>query len=461
MPLQSDVALLLADYKELVLRYEALSRAIASRPAPAPQQPAPSAGPPADSMSYAAPAVLQQSHPQTIPVTAAASASDRAGGAEQQSMAGSQFIQRAEEAAEPDLLGGALAPSDPQDSSSAAAQHTAAAAFDPFGPVADTAHGNATDRSVAGPAGPPPADPFLALERAASAIGSPSSGVQTAQDADSELAAFRAELPAAEPDDAQQLAATPAASASQLESAAAGDVADLPGSAGVDASSTPVTAIASSVPEPAAADSAQPDAAQPRSAVAPSEEIVPGNAPSGTDTAAWEASWGDGSGDASAGTEATTAGEPVEHPAEAVHTAPLVVADSTDHAELSPSADATPDPAQDASANADAPAAADGHDSSAAATQKPLTEDDAAQPAAGAGDQAKPDPSVPNGLHAVEARAMESVSAPHDQPPDTGLFAGLDVEARSVDKAAGEEGNGVQDESATEQSDDRAQADGF
>ena len=257
------MALLLADYKELVLRYETLSRAIARQPAPAPApsppQPTPAARSPVFGMNSAAPAAQWQSHPQTAPLPTTAGASVITEGAAPERVVGSQFIQRAEEAAEPDLLGAALMSSGSQDTSAAATQHTAAqhpaaVPFDPFGSIADAAQNGATDRSSAGHAAPAPMDPFLVLERAASAMGPPSSGVQTEQDAESELAAFRAELPASEPDGTlQPVAAAPAADVSQPGPTAAHDEVEPPGGAGADASSAPLTVIASSAREPTTA----------------------------------------------------------------------------------------------------------------------------------------------------------------------------------------------------------------
>ena len=152
--------------------------------------------------------------------------------------------------------------------------------------------------------------------------------------------------------------------------------------------------------------------------------------------------------------------DPEEHRAEADHDAAPVVADAgvLHHpAEAPPALGTVPDLAQDVSAKSDALAAADGQ-GSAHDPQKPALVDNPPQPAAGRGADVKLDSSMPNGLHAA---VMDSPPTTDDQPQDIGLFAGLDVEARSVDKSVGEDGNGVQSDPATEQANHQAQESGF
>ena len=462
MPLQSDVALLLADYKELVLRYEALSRAIASRPTPSPPQPAPVPAPTTSPAAYSVstPAFAATQQPQMSQAAAAAAASIRAEGAAPHPTEGPQFIQRSEESAMPDLLGGALAPSAPQDSG-AASQQSAVAAFDPFGDVADTAHDAATDRPVASPATAPPTDPFLALERAASAMGPPSSGVHAEQDAESELAAFRAELPAAEPNDAQRPStAAPASIALQTGPVAAASAAGPPDSLEPDAPRASAQADVSSAPQPSSLDSAVHDASQPRAAVVSGSDAVPGSAASG-DSAAWAASWADDSREADVDSRDTAPPDAEDRDAAADQVArPLVASGSPDgSAEVLLPADTAPEPVQEPRAGSDAPTAAATQDASESGPQKPSA-DDALQPASDSPeDDVAERPSVPNGLHAADAHADEAIVVEDDQASATGLFAGLDIAAKSVEKGAGELENGVQ---AAQQPDDQAaQHDGF
>ena len=471
---QSDVALLLADYKELVLRYEALSRAVASRPAPSPPQPAPIPAPVTSTAAYSAsllaPAPLHQPPPQTTPDSAAADMDIPAEGAAPQPTEDSQFIQRSEESAVQDLLGSSLEPSSLHGSGAAetqrpaAAAAAAAAAFDPFGGVTDSTPTGAEDGGTAAPAQAALADPFLALERAASAMGPPSSGAQAERDAESELAAFRAELPAAESDDAQQPpTAASATGEPHLGSWTAAAVADRPGRAGADVSSVPVCPDVSSGPEPPVADPAADDAVQSAPADDAGRDAVPGSGAT-EDPAAWAASWGNDSDDAALQLPTAVAGKPVEQSSGAGAPAPSAPAscrpDDPEQARM-PEHD-IPDPVQDEAGDPTASAASDQPDGSADGSQKPQTPDDVPQPAADASGDAERHSTVPNGLHAAEADAVRTELAQDDPLPGNGLFAGLDVEAKPGDEGVGEQSNLTQTGSAAAQLvNDEAQKGGF
>ena len=423
---------------------------MASRPAPSPPQPAPLPAPDTRSSAYGvslpAPAPLYPPQPQTTPATAAADTSVGEEGAAPQQTEETQFIQRSEESAAQDLLGSSLEPSSMQDSSAVATQQTAAAAFDPFGDVADMAQGGAVDSTTAG-APAAPSDPFLALERAASAMAPPSSAAQAERDAESELAAFRAELPAAEQDDAQlPSSAAPAAGESHLGSAGAAPVAQQPGT---DVPSAPTDADNSSGHDPPVPDTATADAAMSHPADVAGTEAAPGSA-AAEDPAAWAASWGNGSEQAAVEKPTTAAGESAERPDNAA-----------DPAKEPTPADNIRDPVSDAAANSTAPAAADQRDISADGSQELQEADDAPQPAADVVNDAELHPSIPNGLHTAEADAERTEPARDDPPPNSGLFAGLDIEAKPGDKGAGEQGSMLQSGSAAQVTDDEAQEGGF
>ncbi len=368
-----------------------------------------------------------------MPDSAAADRSLRAEGATPQPTEESQFIQRSEESAVQDLLGSSLEPFSLQGSGAAEPQHpetAAAAAFDPFGDVTDLAQSGVMDGGSAAPVQAALADPFLALERAASAMGPPSSDAQAERDAESELAAFRAELPAAESDGVQQQStAAPAAEESHLGSAAAAAVAHQPASSGAGVSCAPLHADISSVPEPPVSEPAADDAAQSHSADGAGTQAVPEIAAT-EDPAAWAASWATGSEDAAVQMPAAAAGECGER--------------------------------SDDAGDADSSASAAVHqpDISADESQKPQVADDAAQPA-DVVDDAERHPSVPNGLHAAEADAVRTEPVRDDLQPGVGLFAGLDVEAKPVDEGVDEESDVGQSGSAPQLPDDEAQEGGF
>jgi len=452
-----------------VLRYEALSRAVTSRPATNLPLPAPVAAPvtssSANSIDLPAPAPLHQPQPPTMPDSAAADRSLRAEGATPQPTEESQFIQRSEESAVQDLLGSSLEPFSLQGSGAAEPQHpetAAAAAFDPFGDVTDLAQSGVMDGGSAAPVQAALADPFLALERAASAMGPPSSDAQAERDAESELAAFRAELPAAESDGVQQQStAAPAAEESHLGSAAAAAVAHQPASSGAGVSCAPLHADISSVPEPPVSEPAADDAAQSHSADGAGTQAVPEIAAT-EDPAAWAASWATGSEDAAVQMPAAAAGECGERSDDAGDAAPPVVITSSpdEPAKEPPPEDDTRDGGQEEPADSSASAAVHQPDISADESQKPQVADDAAQPA-DVVDDAERHPSVPNGLHAAEADAVRTEPVRDDLQPGVGLFAGLDVEAKPVDEGVDEESDVGQSGSAPQLPDDEAQEGGF
>ena len=462
---QSDVALLLADYKELVLRYEALSRAVACRPAPSPPRPTPVPAPATSSSVYSinlpAPAQLHQPQPQTRVDSTVVDTSVREDAAPQPTE-DSQFIQRSDESAVQDLLGSSLEPSSLHGSGAAPQHRAAAAAFDPFGDVADLAHSGIEDGGTTAPMQAALADPFLALERAASAMGPPSSGAQAERDAESELAAFRAELPAAEPDDAQQPStAAPEAEELHLGSAAATAAAHQPDSTGADVFDAASPSDVSSVPEAEVPDPAANDAAQSHPTDIAGTEAMPGSAAT-EDPAAWAASWGNGSEDAAVQPPTAAAADSVERSVDAGDPAPPVDATSSpdDPAKELPREDDIGDPVQDEPAESPASAAVHQPDISADESQKPQEADDAAQPA-DAADDAERRPSVPNGLHAVDAYAVRTELGRDDTAPGSGLFAGLDVETKPGDKESAEESDVAQSESAPHLTDAEAQEGGF